>query len=293
MTRNFTIGRIGRPAALAALLGLLTGCVPQLSLQPLYTDDTLVFEPNLVGTWLEENGEGVFLFEPADDNAYRLTVVIDEKGDYQSSTYAAHLARVGSEYYLDLAPSSEAYEGVFRKEVHPSLLPGHIICWLRWEGESLEIRFLDDDWVERVVREGRLELSHIEIAGDVVLTGAPEELQELLEKYGDDEAAFGSVGRYERSTEAIGQYFVGHACADKGRYDCAITAYEKALTSEPTFGNAYKGLGDAYSLAGRYAEAIAAYNKALEYGADEEVTEQALAEAEAELARQPICGGTP
>lgn len=298
MTRNFTIGRIGRPAALAALLGLLTGCVPQLSLQPLYTNDTLVFEPKLVGTWLEESGDGVYLFEPGDEKSYRLTMVTREGGQYKSSTYAAHLVRLGSENYLDLQPGEGAYVGVLDTEDLMSLLLAHVICRLQWEGESLRITFLKDEWVERMVREGRAELSHIEIKGGVVLTGAPQELQELLEKYAKDETAYGQVENYERSTEAIGQYFVARACSDKRQYDCAIAAYRKALAAAPAYADAYKGLGDTYLLAGRYAEAIAAYNKALEYNVGEEGTQRALEEAQAMAAVRPwqvkhVSGDTP
>ena len=40
--------------AIAGLL-LLGGCVP--SLQPLFTDRDLVFDPGLIGTWKDTDGE--------------------------------------------------------------------------------------------------------------------------------------------------------------------------------------------------------------------------------------------
>ena len=153
--------------------------------------------------------------------------------------------------------------------------------------------FLDDNWTGQMIRDGRVELSHLDMGNGVVLTGRAEELQSLLERYGDDDEAFGRVGTYERSTEAIGQYFVAQACSQKGKYDCAIAAYQKALVAEPAYADAYKGLGDAYVVLGRYNEAITAYKRALEYGADEGVTEEALAEAEAKLVRRPICEKAP
>ena len=35
---------------------LMAGCVPIVSLHPLFTKDTLVFEEKLLGTWAEQSG---------------------------------------------------------------------------------------------------------------------------------------------------------------------------------------------------------------------------------------------
>ncbi|MHC4171297.1 MAG: hypothetical protein ACYSWQ_30560 [Planctomycetota bacterium] len=39
------------------LAGLLGGCVPVMSLNPLYTKDSLVYDDKLLGTWVDDPNE--------------------------------------------------------------------------------------------------------------------------------------------------------------------------------------------------------------------------------------------
>ena len=52
---------------------LLTGCVT-LSVNPLYDEATLIYEPGLIGVWGDpEGGDGdTWEFQPAGENTYRL-----------------------------------------------------------------------------------------------------------------------------------------------------------------------------------------------------------------------------
>ena len=71
-------------AAGLALTGLmLAGCVP--SLNPLYTEEDLIFEPKLVGVWAE-NAEAKerWTFEQAGEKDYR---VIDRKSKRLNSSH--------------------------------------------------------------------------------------------------------------------------------------------------------------------------------------------------------------
>ncbi len=59
------------------LAGLLGGCVPVMSLNPLYTKDNVVYDNRLLGTWVDDPNEPemTWHFESVDKpkNAYRWT----------------------------------------------------------------------------------------------------------------------------------------------------------------------------------------------------------------------------
>ncbi|MCK5270910.1 MAG: hypothetical protein KAJ46_09000, partial [Sedimentisphaerales bacterium] len=55
--------------AIIALLSFV-GCVP--SLHSLYTDKDVIFNPNLVGLWAEENAPESWCFTKYDEKSYRL-----------------------------------------------------------------------------------------------------------------------------------------------------------------------------------------------------------------------------
>ena len=61
--------------ALAAGMLALTACIP--SVHPFYSDKDVVFDPRLLGEWLEKDKEEKpqsWHFEKAEDNAYRLSI---------------------------------------------------------------------------------------------------------------------------------------------------------------------------------------------------------------------------
>jgi hypothetical protein len=52
------------------LVAFMAGCVP--SLHPLFTEEDLVYDPALVGTWAEKEGEDIWTFRKSGENAYDL-----------------------------------------------------------------------------------------------------------------------------------------------------------------------------------------------------------------------------
>lgn len=77
---------------LAALLG---GCVPVMSLRPLYTKENVVFDKKLLGTWVDDpnDPEITWQFESIDErkNAYKL-VFTGEDG--MKGSFVAHLVKL-------------------------------------------------------------------------------------------------------------------------------------------------------------------------------------------------------
>ena len=85
---------------------LLVGCVPVDSLNPIYTEKDVIFDPALVGTWVGENpDEGNLRIARAGQNAYQF-VMTERKDDswMKTSVYQARLVSLGGEKFLDVQP---------------------------------------------------------------------------------------------------------------------------------------------------------------------------------------------
>ena len=101
--------------ALGALLILLNSCV--YSLFPIYTDDTLVYFPELLGRWEIEGDEDYIEFSnlPTEKDIFggssenesgelktviNYRVVIMDDGDKKD--FVGHIAEIGDDFFLDL-----------------------------------------------------------------------------------------------------------------------------------------------------------------------------------------------
>src|SRR5262249_6777346 len=100
--------------ALAGLTGLLVGCGPVSSLNPLFTDGDLIFDPGLLGEWAERGPDHSRLrFEQAGPRVYRVTSMEpDAKGGPAAETsYEVHLVRLVNDSFLDVAPLQSTATG--------------------------------------------------------------------------------------------------------------------------------------------------------------------------------------
>ena len=123
------------------LAGVLAGCLPVMSLHPLYTEKDLVFEEKLLGTWVtekdlafEEKGIGVFVqdsnktkktnettwefkrivedpnmsrehrfsYPDEPEKAYEL---VYSRSDGSEGSFFAHLVKLNKRFFLDIYPT--------------------------------------------------------------------------------------------------------------------------------------------------------------------------------------------
>ena len=173
-----------RAAKLMFTLGLvllLTGCVP--SLHPLYTEEDLVYDPALVGTWTEEESEDTWTFRKIGDTAYDL--IYTEEG--VPARFEAHLVKVGEFLFLDTYPGEPDIKNDFYL-IH--IIPAHIFLRIEIEGDVLRYAMLDLDWLKKMISEKKVDIGHEEMEGGILLTAPPKKLQAFLSKYAEDEKAF-------------------------------------------------------------------------------------------------------
>lgn len=178
-----------------SISALLLGC-PVRSLQPLFSEKQLVFNPDLIGKWVD--GEDVYAFRKADDNEYEILLTEQKTNDStrkteatpDTVTYIGRLGRLGGNWFLDTYPARES--GDFH------MLPTHVISKMWFDGDALKIASLEGDWLEKAVKAGRVSVQHAFSNGDMILTGSTKELQEVVQKLGNNEDAFPNPAKLMR-----------------------------------------------------------------------------------------------
>jgi hypothetical protein len=152
---------------------LLAGCAPVDSLNALYTDKDVVFDPTLLGQWgTEQDGLNIAKLE---ENAYQLVMSgkDDHTGQMTSVTFEAHLVDLDGHRFLDVVCKQieplDGSQGVSEVQVTrtatgmaltPRLVntgPGVYIELLPGESHDGEVRFSmrprQAHWIYKVVME--------------------------------------------------------------------------------------------------------------------------------------------
>jgi hypothetical protein len=187
--------------ATLALLGLpflLTGCVVP-SLEPLYAERDVIFEPAMIGVWEAADDSGlVWTFERAEGKAYGLTIRERE----ETAVFHAHMLRIGKATYLDFFPAgppdcvaeSEEDPGIPASTI-PVLRALHFIpvhsFWRVWfDRDDMRVATLQPDWLRGQLEEGAVDIAHRPCDDVVLLTASTAELQQLIREHAEDPEAF-------------------------------------------------------------------------------------------------------
>ena len=170
-----------------ALLAL--GC-PARSIFPLFNEKDLVFNKDLVGTWV---GKDVLTIERSGEKSYKAILKEGTEPGASSSTatYTAQLGKVGKYWFLDSTPMSD-------HNVDHHFIKSHLITRIRLEGDGLFMATLEGDRLKELIDGGTLRVSHVKRENEIVLTASPEELQRLVLQLADDEKAFKESPKWER-----------------------------------------------------------------------------------------------
>ncbi|HAL55783.1 MAG TPA: hypothetical protein DCP63_04720 [Bacteroidetes bacterium] len=162
------------------------GC-PARSLQPLFAEKDLVFNPSLLGIWLDEEGKEVYRFQRSGERGYEAMLYKDasqknpdDRGD--TAFYKVQLGQLGKHWFLDSSP--------MRGSNDHHMIAAHIFSRVTLRGDTLRLASLESDWLRELAETRRLEVPHVRIGGEVVLTGSTEELQRFVIRFGDDGKAF-------------------------------------------------------------------------------------------------------
>jgi len=176
------------------LAGLLGGCIPVLSLHPLYTEENVVFEEKLLGIWVQQDSNNIWEFKhPVEsEKVYELTLYENE---VKKGVFVACLARLDERLFLDVRPNkfpSEQDDVEKMKLPYNAFffIPGHSFVIVDSIEPQLKLRWTAEDKVEKLLKEQPNAVKHELIEDRVVLTASTGELQQFVLKYADDKRVF-------------------------------------------------------------------------------------------------------
>ncbi len=159
-----------------ALAILTVGCTVR-SLQPLYTEGDLAFEPGLLGTWRDKDSKDTWTFRRSGDRAYEIIA-----SDSPGQKLEGRLVRSGGRQFLDL--TAKGIEEAFA-------VPAHVFAQVRLEGDVLHVALLQPDWLRDALAKTPSAVTHLRLSdGAIVLTAPPKELQQFLLRHAADPKAF-------------------------------------------------------------------------------------------------------
>jgi hypothetical protein len=175
---------------------LLGGCVPVLSLNPLYTHNDVVPEKKLLGVWVDDPNKPDTTWEFSNmeepNNAYKL-IFSDKEG--KKGSFVAHVVKLQSRLFLDVYPSELPWETTDpNKMVWPYnsffLIPAHTFLRIDSVEPQLKMQLMLESKVKELLTEKPEIVKHTFAGERLVLTAPTKELQAFILKYADDERVF-------------------------------------------------------------------------------------------------------
>jgi hypothetical protein len=179
---------------------LLCSCIP--SVNPFYTDQDIVFEPRLLGTWQDKDKADhpdVWKFVSATNKTYRLTVT--EKEGKQGE-FIACLFRLKHEYFLDLIPADCNYATNQAELVAFSMFPGHLLVRVPQIEPELKLAFFDFDWLQKHLEKNPKALAHHREDDRLLLTAGTRDLQQFVLQHPGEGELFAKPDTMVRQTNA-------------------------------------------------------------------------------------------
>ena len=186
--------------ALGLLMLVMNSCV--YSLFPIYTDDTLVSLPGLIGRWGMEGKPEEFIefsslsaeknelansLEGAAKHGKSYRIEITEGAEKE--VYVGHIAQIGKDYFLDLYPM---------EDYRSNLMPVHTFIKLKFTNNQLDLTAFNLEKLNKLFESNLIRLRHENVDGTVLITAQPDEIQKFIDQYSDDETVFEETEHYKR-----------------------------------------------------------------------------------------------
>jgi hypothetical protein len=177
---------------------VLAGCVPVLSLNPLYDDRHIVFDGKLLGTFTEPNNITWEFVHLNESNVYQLTFSSVSEKDQKTTKglFAAHLVKLDGRLFLDVFPKELPWvndEGLEQtKWPYNSffLVSAHTFLKVESLEPQLKLWLTDDDKMKELLKEDPNAIRNELVEGKPVLTASTQQLQSFVLKYADDKRVF-------------------------------------------------------------------------------------------------------
>ncbi len=152
---------------------MLTGCVR--SLNPLYTEQDLIYDNSLVGVWIDKETGETWAFSNAGKLEYKL---LHTEDDGRSGEFSARLVKIEDKTFLDIAPVKTGFSQSDFYQSH--FLPTHTFAHIMRKDSTVQIAMLEPRWLKDLLDDNPEAIRHEKINGEIVLAASPKETQKFL-----------------------------------------------------------------------------------------------------------------
>jgi hypothetical protein len=175
---------------------------------PIVTSNNIITDSRVEGVWIDAERKQILVqrlmnskyknvfseVKPAeytreDSISYIKHYVMTFRENNLDHTWLGGLVEINGCYYLNLTAEECLSNG---KEIYGGFATSSI-AKLSWENNnSLVLRFLNGDSIKEIILKGKARIRHVyePMFGTFIITASPEELQEFLKKYGNDDRLF-------------------------------------------------------------------------------------------------------
>jgi hypothetical protein len=178
------------------LAGILGGCVPVMSLHPLYTEKDTSFDDRILGTWLDDSNESQWEFTRPDktENKYKLTIY-NLKEKHGMGLLDVYLVKLKNKLYLDVSADEFPCDVKDANKVDWPLnafflVPAHTFLKIELDKDELNLMITDDESMKKLLKDEPNSVGFEELKDSIVLTSKTKNLQEFVIKYADDKRLF-------------------------------------------------------------------------------------------------------
>ena len=173
--------------ALISAVCFIVGCIP--SLHPLYTENDLIFEKSLVGTWSDDSPDNTWAFSQSGEKEYKLIYTDDGK----PGEFVVHLLKIKDKMFIDLYPVNPELktDNDFYKS---HLIPAHTFMLVKQIEPTLQMAFLNPDKLKEIIKKDPKAVKHEKLGKDDdmdIFTASTQELQDFIMKNIDTPDFFG------------------------------------------------------------------------------------------------------
>jgi hypothetical protein len=173
-------------------LASIAGCIPTES--AIYTDESLAFDPALIGTWNGGDSKATWEFTKSGEHAYRLVYT---SGD-QKRILTAHLTKIEGNLFLNLYP--ELPKERAKDSTKPR--PHHIFVLVQSTSPTLHLSSMDAEWLKKHIEENPTAIRNRRMGRRIILTDSTEQLQAFLAKHTKTTEAWKTLASLERRDTA-------------------------------------------------------------------------------------------
>ena len=180
------------------LAGILGGCVPVMSFHPLYTENDLVFDEKLLGSWVDDSNKNMLEFSKSEksEKTYQVIYVVTEGDGKGKGIFDAHLVKLEGKLFLDVFPNQlpcgELEDPNQTKWFYNAFftIPVHTFAKVDSIEPQLKLRLSDNETMEKFLEKDPNAVGHEMLEESAVLTARTKELQKFAVKYADGKEFF-------------------------------------------------------------------------------------------------------